>query len=171
LDVLKGGTIMTKQQKAQIVDFLTAEFKNSQAIVVCDYKGLTHKELEVLRKNARENGTKVQVVKNTLVTVAVRDAELGDVELTGTNIFLWSEDQISACKVADTFAEANKDKFEIKSGIIEGKIANIDTVNAFAKLPSRDELLGMLAATWMAPLTNFTVGLDALRAKKEEEAA
>lgn len=162
---------MNKQQKSKIVDFLTGEFKESQAIVVCDYKGLTHKELETLRNDARENGTKVQVAKNTLVTVAVKNAELGEVELSGTNIFLWSEDQISACKVADKFAMANKDKFEIKSGIVEGKIADIATVNAFAKLPSRDELLGMLAATWMAPLTNFTVGLDALRKKKEEEAA
>ena len=104
---------MTKQQKSEIVDFLTAEFKESQAIVVCDYKGLTHKELEVLRNDARENNTKVQVAKNTLVTVAVKNAELGDIELSGTNIFLWSEDQISACKVADTFAASKKDKFEI----------------------------------------------------------
>ena len=162
---------MNKQQKSEVIDFLTSEFKESQAIVVCDYKGLTHKELETLRNDARANGTKVQVAKNTLVTVAVKNADLGDIELSGTNIFLWSEDQISACKVADTFASANKDKFEIKSGVIEGKIADLATVNAFAKLPSRDELLGMLAATWMAPLTNFTVGLDALRQKKEEEAA
>jgi len=162
---------MNKQQKSEVIDFLTSEFKESQAIVVCDYKGLSHKELETLRNDARANGTKVQVAKNTLVTVAVKNADLGDIELSGTNIFLWSEDQISACKVADTFASANKDKFEIKSGVIEGKIADLATVNAFAKLPSRDELLGMLAATWMAPLTNFTVGLDALRQKKEEEAA
>ena len=162
---------MNKQQKAEVINFLTSEFKESQAIVVCDYSRLTHKQLEVLRNEAKENGTKVQVAKNTLVTVAVKNAELGDIELTGTNIFLWSEDQISACKVADKFSSSMKDKFEIKSGIIEGKIADLATVNAFAKLPSRDELLGMLAATWMAPLTNFTIGLDALRQKKEEEAA
>ena len=162
---------MTKQQKSEVVDFLTGEFKESQAIVVCDYKGLTHKELETLRNDAKENGAKVQVAKNTLVTVAVRNAELGDIELSGTNIFLWSEDQISACKVADKFAMANKDKFEIKSGIIEGEISDITRVNAFAKLPSREELLGMLAATWMAPVQNFTIGLDALSKKKEEEAA
>ena len=162
---------MNKQQKFEIIENLTSEFKNSQAIVVCGFNGITHLELESLRNDARANGTKVQVAKNTLVTVAVKNAELGEVALTGTNIFLWSEDQISACKVADTFASTKKDKFEIKSGIIEGEIADLATVTAFAKLPSRDELLGMLAATWMAPLTNFTIGLDALRKKKEEEAA
>ena len=162
---------MTKQQKSEIVNFLTSEFKQSLAVVVCDYKGLTHKELESLRNEARANNTKVQVAKNTLVTVAAKNAELGDIELSGTNIFLWSEDQISACKVADKFASANKEKFTIKSGIIEGQIADAATVNAFAKLPSREELLGMLASVWMAPVRNFTIGLDALRIKKEEEAA
>lgn len=163
--------MMTKAKKSEIIDFLTDEFKASQAIVVCDYKGLTHKELETLRNDARANNTKVQVAKNTLVTVAVKNAELGDVELSGTNIFLWSEDQISACKVADKFASDNKEKFSIKSGIIEGEIADINRVNAFAKLPSREELLGMLASVWMGPVRNFTIGLDALRIKKEEEAA
>ena len=79
---------MTRQEKSEIINFLTAEFKDSLAVVVCDYKGLTHKELETLRKDAKANNTKVQVAKNTLVTVAARNAELGEVELAGTNIFL-----------------------------------------------------------------------------------
>ena len=154
---------MTRQEKSEIINFLSVEFKNSLAVVVCDYKGLTHKELEVLRKDARENGTKVQVVKNTLVAQAVKSADLGDIDLSGTNIF--------ACKVADKFATTTKDKFSIKSGIIEGEICDAARVNAFAKLPSREELLGMLASVWMGPVRNFTIGLDALRRKKEEEAA
>ncbi|RXJ99691.1 50S ribosomal protein L10 [Arcobacter sp. CECT 8986] len=162
---------MTKQQKAEVIDFLTSEFKESQAIVVCDYKGLTHKELEALRKSARDNGAKVQVAKNTLVTVAVKNAELGEIELSGTNVFIWSEDQISACKVADKFAQEKSEKFVIKSGIIEGEPADLNRVNAFAKLPSRDELIGMLLSVWTAPARNFVTGLDNLRAKKEEEAA
>jgi large subunit ribosomal protein L10 len=170
LDVLKGGN-MTKSQKNEIVASLTAEFKESQAIVVADYRGTSHKDLEVLRNAAREVGAKVQVAKNSLVSIALKDAELEELELTGTNIFIWSEDQINACKVADKFASDNKETFAIKSGIIEGKAADLATVNAFAKLPGREELLGMLAATWMAPVTNFTIGLDALRQKKEEEAA
>lgn len=161
---------MTRQEKSEIINFLSSEFRKSLAVVVCDYKGLTHKELEVLRKEARANNTKVQVIKNTLVTKAVKEAELGDVDLSGTNIYLWSEDQISACKVADKFASSSKDKFTIKSGIIEGEIADVAKVNAFAKLPSREELLGMLASVWMGPVRNFTIGLDALRRKKEEAA-
>ncbi len=162
---------MTKKEKNEIVKFLTDEFKDSQAIVVADYKGTTHKSLEQLRKTAREEGVKVQVVKNTLVGIAVKNSEQESVELLGTNIFLWSQDQISACKIADKFAETNKNTFSIKNGIIEGKAADQAKVIAFAKLPGREELLGMLASVWMGPVRNFTIGLDALRIKKEEEAA
>jgi large subunit ribosomal protein L10 len=162
---------MTKLQKNEVVETLTNEFKNSGAIVVADYKGCSHKALESLRKSASEVDAKVQVAKNKLVNIALKNATLPELELAGASIFIWAEDQISACKVADKFAGANKETFSIKTGIIEGEIADIATINAFAKLPGREELLGMLAATWMAPITNFTIGIDALRKKKEEEAA
>jgi large subunit ribosomal protein L10 len=162
---------MTREQKVEIVDFLSQEFKSSQAIVVCDYKGTTHKELEELRVMAAKNGAKVQVAKNTLVRLALKNAEMPELELEGTNIFVWSEDQISACKTADKFASTHKDTFAVKSGIIEGEAADIDRINQFAKLPSRDELIGMLLSVWTAPIRNFVTGLDNLRSKKEEEAA
>ena len=162
---------MTKLQKNEIVEALSVEFKTSGAIVVADYRGSSHKALEELRNAAREVEAKVQVAKNSLVGIALKNAELPELELNGTSIFVWAEDQIAACKVADKFATANKDTFVIKTGIIDGNVADTATINAFAKLPGREELLGMLAATWMAPVANFTIGLDALRKKKEEEAA
>ncbi|MEA3384237.1 MAG: 50S ribosomal protein L10 [Campylobacterota bacterium] len=162
---------MTKLQKNEIIESLTNEFKTSEAIVVADYRGTSHKALESLRVAAAEIGAKVQVAKNSLAGIAIKNAEKEELTLDGTNIFIWSEDQISACKVADKFATANKDTFTIKSGIIEGKAADAATVNQFAKLPGREELLGMLASVWMGPVRNFTVGLDALRIKKEEDAA
>ncbi|MCK4442644.1 MAG: 50S ribosomal protein L10, partial [Sulfurovaceae bacterium] len=70
---------------------------------------------------------------------------------------------------ADKSAIANKDNFSIKSGLIESKVADIDTIMAMAKLPGRDELLGMLLNVWNAPVQNFTIGLQALADKLEEE--
>ena len=162
---------MTKAQKHDIVEFLTGEFKSSGAIVVANYKGSSHRSLETLRQNAAEADVKVQVAKNTLAKVALKNAELPELELTNESIFIWAEDQIAACKLADKFASDNKDSFVIKTGIIDGEAGDLDTINAFAKLPGREELLGMLASVWMGPVRNFTIGLDALRVKKEEEAA
>ena len=160
---------MTKTQKVEIVEKLKTSFENTTAVVICDYKGLTVSELETLREEAKAKDTSVQVVKNTLATIALRAAGMEGVELKDTNIFVWSDDVIAASKIAADFAKKS-DKFVIKAGYLDGEAADVAKIEAFAKLPGREELLGMLAATWMAPITNFTIGLDALKRQKEESA-
>ncbi len=161
---------MTKTQKAEIIEVLSTEFKTAQSVIFCDYKGLTVEELEGLRKIAREKEAKVQVVKNSLATISLANAELTGVELKDTNILIWGEDSVATSKVVAEFAKDNE-KFIIKSAYVDREVADAAKVEAFAKLPGREELLGMLAATWMAPVANFTIGLNALKEKKEEEAA
>ncbi|MDA7816955.1 50S ribosomal protein L10 [Sulfurimonas sp.] len=161
---------MTKTQKAEIIEVLSNEFKTAQSVIFCDYKGLSVSELEGLRKIAREKEAKVQVVKNTLATISLANAELTGIELNDTNILVWGEDSVATSKVVSEFAKTN-DKFVIKSAYVDREASDAAKVEAFAKLPGREELLGMLAATWMAPLTNLGFGLDALRQKKEEESA
>ncbi len=161
---------MTRAQKEQLVAELTTAFSESNAIVVCDYKGTKCQELEAVRRDAAESGTKVRVVKNTLAMIALKNAGIEGLELKDTNLLVWGEDQIAACKVADKAATEFKNTFAIKAGALEGKAVDLATILAMAKLPSRDELLGMLLNVWQAPIRNFTIGLDALRKKKEEEA-
>ncbi len=158
---------MTKTQKAEIIEVLSNEFKTANSIIFCDYKGLKVSELESLRKEARAKDAKVQVVKNTLATVALSNVDLNGVELKDTNILVWGEDSVAASKVVSDFAKKN-DKFVIKSAYIDREASDAAKVEAFAKLPGREQLLAMLAATWMAPVANFTIGLDALRQKKKQ---
>ncbi|MDD2566527.1 MAG: 50S ribosomal protein L10 [Thiovulaceae bacterium] len=158
---------MTKTQKAEIIEVLSSEFKDAQAVIFCDYKGLTVADLESLRKMARAKEAKVQVVKNTLATIALKNADLTGVELRDTNILVWGADSIATAKVTSDFAKTNE-KFAIKSAYVDREPADAAKVEAFAKLPGREELLAMLAATWMAPITCFTIGLDALRQQKEQ---
>lgn len=160
---------MTKTQKAEIIEVLSNEFKSAKSVIFCDYKGLTVSNLETLRNQARVKDIKVQVVKNTLATIALKNADLTGVELKDTNILVWGEDSIATAKVVSEYSEKN-DKFVVKSAYIDGEAANAAKVEAYAKLPGREELLGMLASVWMGPIRNFTIGLDALRRKKEEEA-
>jgi large subunit ribosomal protein L10 len=158
---------MTKTKKAEVIEQLRVAFENTTAVVICDYKGLTVSDLEELRTAAKAKDTSVQVVKNTLATIALNNAGMSGVEIKDTNIFVWSDDVISASKIAADFAKKT-DKFVIKAGYLDGEAADADKIVAFSKLPGREELLGMLAATWMAPVANFTIGLDALRRQKEE---
>jgi large subunit ribosomal protein L10 len=161
---------VTRAEKERLVEELTSAFKESEAIVVCDYKGLTCQELESVRRLARENEAQVKVVKNTLATIALKNAGIEDLALKDTNLLVWGADQISTCKVADKAATEFKDRFKMKAGALEGKAVELSTIVAMAKLPSRDELIGMLLNVWSAPIRNFTIGLDALRKKREEEA-
>ena len=161
---------MTRTEKEAIVNELSTSFANQGAVVVCNYKGMTVEALEGVRKLARENDVNVRVVKNTLAAIALKNAECEELELTDTNIFIWGEDQIATCKVADKSAEANKDNFSIKTGLIESKVADIATITAMAKLPGREELLGMLLNVWNGPARSMAIGLQALATKLEEEA-
>jgi len=161
---------MTRAEKEQLVAEMTDAFQASEAIVVCDYKGVTHKELESVRALAAANDTHVKVVKNTLASLAFKNAGIEGLELTDTNLLVWGEDQINTCKTADKAASELKDRFVIKAGALEGSAVDLATINAMAKLPSRDELIGMLLNVWQAPGRNFTIGLDALKRKREEEA-
>jgi len=160
---------MTRAEKEQFVSELTTAFSESNAVVVCDYKGMTCHELESVRHLAADNDAHVRVVKNSLAQLALKSAGIEGLELKDTNLVVWGEDQISTCKVADKAATEFKN-FEMKSGALEGSAVELATIIAMAKLPSRDELIGMLLNVWQAPVRNFTIGLDALAKKKEEEA-
>ncbi len=163
--------MFTRAKKESIVAELSEDFKKSQAIVVCEYKGIKCQELEEVRHLALENGVNVRVIKNTLAKLAMNNAGIDEMELVGTNIYVWGEDQINTCKVADKASEKFKEKFVMKSGALEGKAVDLATINAMAKLPSRDELIGMLLSVWTAPARNFVTGLDNLREKLEKESA
>ncbi len=162
------GEKMTKTEKHQLVAEMTSAFKEAEAIIVCDYKGMTVPELESVRANARAENSYVKVIKNRLAAIALKDAGLDNLELKDTNLVIWGDTQMVPCKIADKAATEFKDKFSIKTGLIEGKVADLATIDALAKLPSRDELIGMLLNVWNAPVRNFTIGLQALATQKEE---
>lgn len=161
---------MTRNEKAEIISNLEAEFKASEAIVVCDYRGLSVKKLEALRNAAREQNVKVQVVKNTLAKIALNNSAKDGMELKDTNIFVWGEDQLAVTKAVAKFEESNKDLFKIKTAYIDGEVTPASKVIALSKMPSRDELIAMLLQVWNAPIQNFTIGLNALKEKKEQSA-
>ena len=159
---------MTRTRKEELVTEMTAAFKDAGAIIVCDYKGMTVENLEIVRNLAKDEETSVQVVKNKLARIALKNAGCEDIEFNDTNLVIWGPAQVTPCKIADKAATDFKDSFSIRTGLIKGEIASMDTINAMAKLPTRDVLLGMLLNVWNAPVQNFTIGMQALATKKEE---
>jgi large subunit ribosomal protein L10 len=159
---------LNKVKKYEVVEQLTAEFTKDASIYVCDYKGSKTKDLEDLRNAVREADGKVQVIKNNLARIALANNGI-EASYEDNNIFIWGEDQITLAKLVVKHAEAHKDDFKVKSAVIEGEVKDADYVIEVSKLPTKDELLGMVAYMMKAPLTKFAYGLQNLIEKKEEE--
>lgn len=157
---------MTRCEKVELVEKLSSSFAGSN-IVVCDYKGLTVKELEALRKSALESNSRVQVIKNKLASIALKNASIDGILLKDTNIFVWGEDQIALSKSVQKFSDENKGKFVVKTGYFDGKVVDAKHIESISKLPNKEELLGMLLSVWTAPARYFVTGLDNLRKSKD----
>lgn len=162
---------MTKAQKAEVIDFLTSSFKETEAIAICDYKGLTVKQLETLRNRVRVVGGNTKVVKNTLANIALKNAGKEGYELSETNVLVWGNDQLQIAKIVAKFASENKELFVIRQAYVDGSFKNAEEIVALSKLPGREELLGMLLSTWTAPIRMFVTGLDNLSKKNEAQSA
>lgn len=164
---------MTTQKKIDTVAEIAERLQDNAGFYVISYRGLTVKQINSLRKELRTVDGKCTVYKNQLVRRALADAglpDMGDI-LDGPNAFVfYKEDPASAGKIVKNFAKDAK-VLEIKGGIIDKAIADADTANAIADLPTRDELLGMVLATMLNPVSSLVRALDQIAEKKEGEAA
>jgi len=159
---------MKKELKKQIVEELSKEFNSDVSVFYADFKGQTVKELEALRKAVREAEGKARIVKNTLASIAFKNNDI-EVSFEENNIFIWGEDQITLAKIITKHAKDYKDTFKIKGAVIEGEVKDAAYVEEVSKLPTKDELLGMVAFMMKAPVAKFAWGLNKLIEKKESE--
>jgi len=159
---------MKKELKKQIVEELSQQFTNEISVFYADFKGQSVKQLESLRKAVKEAEGNAKIIKNTLAKLAFANNGI-EVEFEENNIFVWGEDQITLAKILTKHAKDNKDSFKIKGAVIEGEVKDVAYVEEVSKLPTKDELLGMVAFMMKAPIAKFAWGLQKLIEKKEEE--
>lgn len=158
---------MTKQNKIDLVNNLSSSFLDTN-IIVCNYKGLSVRQLEKLRINIKQSESKIKIIKNKLANIAFTNANIEGLSLKGTNIFIWGKDQISISKNVQQFSDSNKDKFIIKFGYFDGKFVDSSHIESLSKLPNKEELLGILLSVWNAPIRYFVTGIDNFRKEKEK---
>lgn len=169
-EILKGGVKMSaREEKVQTVAEITDKFKGSVSTILTDYRGLTVAEVTELRKSLREAGVEFKVYKNTLARRATAEAGLTELDsyLTGpTAIAFSANDVVAPAKVLSEFAKKHN-ALEIKAGVIEGKLVELDQIKAIADLPSREGLLSMLLSVLQAPMRNFALAVKAVAEKQE----
>ncbi len=146
---------MARSDKADAVAELTEQFRSSPGAVLTEYRGLTVRQLQELRRSLGENAT-YAVVKNTLTQLAVREAGVDSFDglLTGPSAIAFIKgDPVEAAKGLRNFAKANP-PLVIKGGVLEGKTLTADEIAKIADLESREVLLGKLAGALKASLQN-----------------
>ena len=148
--------------KEVIVSDILAKVNASPFLLVVDYTGMTVAQFADLRASLAESKAEVHVVKNSFVKKAVSDAGLPDIaeSLVGQTAMVTGETDIcGAAKALKDFKEKTE-KGAAKVGILDGKILDESQVDALASLPSREELLSKLLATFQAPASQLVRTLN-----------
>ena len=156
---------ISKDKKNTLVADLTELLSNAKTTVYARYQGLTVAELQELRKNAREAGVKIKVVKNRLVRVAMNEiAVYKDTDTTGLVgqliYAVSSDDEVAPAKVLANFAKAHE-ALELAGGFNDlGKSLSCDDVKALAAMPSKNEMIASVVMTLLSPI-NDTISATA----------
>lgn len=157
------------KQKEEEVSKLAEKFKASNLILLTDYRGITVDSVTALRNTLRDTNSEYKVIKNNIVRRALEtngETALNEVLEGPTAVITTEGEYLEPLKAIYKFSKDN-DYYKIKGGIVEGKVLSVEELMTLAKLPSRQELLGMLAGGLLATISKLAVGLDQVRMQKE----
>lgn len=170
--------------KQEIVKELSEQIKNAKALVFADYRGLTVEQDTELRNALRKAGVEYKVVKNTMTRFAAKENGLDGLDsfLNGPTAMASSaSDPVAPAKVLNEYAK-KYDKLELKVGVVEGKIIDVNGIKALADLPSKEQLIAQVLGAFNAPIAGFVnvlngnlrglaVALNAIAEKRQAEGA
>lgn len=157
------------KQKEEEVSVLAEKMKNAKLILLTDYRGITVDDVTSLRNDLRNVNAQYKVIKNNIVkrALAANGENSLDAVLEGpTAVIISEEDYLAPLKAIYNFSKDN-DYYQIKGGIVEGKVLSVEELITLAKLPSRQELLGMLAGALLGNISKVAVALNQVRLQKE----
>jgi large subunit ribosomal protein L10 len=151
-----------RAQKEAAVAGLNQTLGGVNLVVVTHQTGLTVYESMMLRRKVREAGAGFKVTKNRLTRLALEGTKFQALQslMTGPTALAFSEDPVAAAKVCVEFAKQNE-KLTIIGGALGEQLLDVNGVQALAKLPSLDELRGMLVGLLQAPATKVAGVLQA----------
>jgi large subunit ribosomal protein L10 len=156
---------LTKEKKHEVVKEVAEALGASKMTVVAKYQGLTVKDMQQLRRNARDGGTSLRVVKNRLVKQAVQDVDtlkgLDTSALTGQLLYAFNpDDEVAPAQVLAAFAKSNPAIEFVGAITAQGTFITPDEVKALAEMPSRETLIAQVIATLGSPLNDTLSGLS-----------
>ena len=148
---------ITREKKGVIVDDYTERLRRSQAVIVTEYRGLTVKQLEALRRELRGCESEMVVSKNSLMTRALTDVGMAAPEslLTGPTAVTFCFGELAApAKMLGKWAKDSK-ILVVRGGIIGKSVFDEAGVQALSELPSRDQMRAQVVGTLQSPLSGL----------------
>ena len=155
-------------QKQEVVAELAEVASKAHSLIAAEYAGTTVAQMTAMRKQARESGVYLKVVKNTLASRAVAGTEFEIVQdkLVGPLLYAFSlEEPGAAGRLIKEFAKGN-DKLQAKVVSLGGEIYPASHVEVLASLPTRDQALAMLARVLAEPAAMFARAVKAVADKQ-----
>jgi large subunit ribosomal protein L10 len=155
------------EKKKEIVKNLHEKFARSKVVIVTDCKGLDVSTMNDLRRKLREFEVEYKVAKNSLL---IRASEETDVELIKecfkgpSAVALSYDDPLAPAKVLIKFSNEHK-KLEIKTGVMNGKVIDLNAIKAMSALPPREVLLGQFLSVANGVPAGFVRVLNAIPVK------
>ena len=148
---------ITLEQKGELVSKYVEKLQRSQAVIVTEYRGLTVKQLQELRREMRNGGGELLVAKNTLIGRALVEAGMPAPEslLNGPTAVAFCFTDVSApAKALNKFARDTK-VLVVKGGMMGQTVFGEDGVQQLAELPGREQLLGQVVGVLQAPISGL----------------
>jgi large subunit ribosomal protein L10 len=145
---------MARPEKEASVSEMQAKFEVAGSVVVADYRGLNVTEVTQLRKQLREAGVELKVAKNTLTLIAAKNVGIEGLDsiLKGPSAMAFGvKDLVAPAKILTSFAKDHK-MLEVKGGVVQGKVVDIEGVKALADLPPKEVLVARALGGMKAPL-------------------
>jgi large subunit ribosomal protein L10 len=153
--------------KKEIVAEISDVASRALSVAVAEYRGMEVGELTNLRVKAREQGVYLKVIRNTLAKRALADSKFADIDpaLTGPLIYGFSIDAPgAAARLFKDFAKTNN-KLNVTALTIGNGLMGPEKLDAVASLPTRDEALAQLLATFKAPVGKFVQTINEIPSK------
>ena len=155
--------------KKEEVSKLAEKMKEAKLILLADYRGINVADVTSLRNDLRNANAEYSVIKNNITRRALAECGLEglDEQLEGpTAVIMTNEDYLEPTKAIYNFTK-DHDFYKIKGGVVEGKVMSAEEIITLAKLPSREQLLSMLAGALLGNISKLAVALDQVKLQKE----
>jgi len=161
--------MLTRSDKQSIINEVKADIDKSTAVFVTNLVGLTANDSASVRKTLRTNKAKVVVARNTFFAKASKGTpcEALFANLKGPHAAVFAYADPAAVAKALKEIGAGLELVQVSGAVLDGKQLSVAEVQTLASLPSRDQMLGTLLATFIAPVSALARVLYAIKEKKE----